>query len=160
MKSPASLSALCIEDDDDTRELLGIYLRSFGLEVELAANGDEALRCSQRKSFDLYLLDSWLPDIDGYDLCREVREHTRRSTRILFFSGAAREVDRQKGIEAGANAYIFKPNFAELFDTLSNLITGVGALENQTHMAQAAPSYLSRTAFLTFANKQLSGGSP
>lgn len=145
MKSPAWLSALCVEGDDDTREILGIYLRSLGLEVELAANADEALRWSQTKDFDLYLLDSWLPDIDGYDLCRQVREHTRRSTRILFFSGAAREVDKQKGIEAGANAYIFKPNFAELIDTLSNLIAGVDVLESVANTHGKAPSKLSQS---------------
>ena len=150
MKSPVLLSALCIEDDDDTRELLGIYLRALGLEVELAANADEARRCSQTKDFDLYLLDSWLPDIDGYDLCRQVREHTRRSTRILFFSGAAREVDRQKGIDAGANAYIFKPNFAELIETLSNLIAGVGVLETGANTHGTGCSKLSQSNRLCY----------
>ena len=128
MQSPHSLRALCVEDDDDTREIIGIYLRSHGLEVELAATADEALRRNQTRDFDLYLLDSWLPDIDGYELCRQIRGG-RRGTPILFFSGAAREVDKQKGIEAGANAYIFKPNFAELIDTLSRLVGGTGVLE-------------------------------
>ena len=116
MKSPASLSALCVEDDDDTREILGIYLRSLGLEVEFAANADEALRCSQSKDFDLYVLDSWLPGIDGYDLCRQVREHTQRATCILFFSAAAREVDRQKGLRLA-----LMPTFLNL--TLLNSLT-------------------------------------
>ncbi|HEX6732748.1 MAG TPA: response regulator [Pyrinomonadaceae bacterium] len=122
MKSHASLSALCVEDDDDTRLMLGIQLKSLGLDVNLAATADEALRWSETKDFDLYLLDAWLPDLDGYELCRQVRRRARRANRILFFSGAAHELDRQKGIEAGANAYVFKPNVDELLSTLSTLI--------------------------------------
>ena len=132
MKSPSLLTALCVEDDDDTRELLAIYLRSLGLEVDVAANANEALRCSESKDFDLYLLDSWLPDIDGYELCRQVRLRARPSNRILFFSGAAREVDKQKGIEAGANAYIAKPNVGELVEILSKLITEVNTVKTAT----------------------------
>lgn len=128
MKSP-SLRALCVEDDDDTRVMLGIQLKSLGLEVNLAATADEALRWSETKDFDLYLLDSWLPDLDGYELCRQVRQRAPRADRILFFSGAAHELDRQKGIEAGARAYVFKPNIDELLNTLSTLIAEATAVE-------------------------------
>lgn len=130
MKPTTSLSALCVEDDDDTRVMLGIQLRSLGLEVDLVATADDALRLSQTKHFDLYLLDSWLPDLDGYELCRQVR-HAHRSNQILFFSGAAREVDRQKGIDAGANAYVNKPNVDELMDTLTNLIAEATGAETK-----------------------------
>ena len=129
MKSPTSLRVLCVEGDDDTRAMLGLQLKALGLEVKLAATADGALRWSETKDFDLYLLDSWLPDLDGYELCRQVRQRVPRADRILFFSGAAREIDRQKGIEAGARAYVFKPNVDELLNTLSTLIAEARAVE-------------------------------
>ena len=129
MRSPASLSILCVEDDNDTREMLGMYLRSLGLEVAFAASAEESLGCIQTRDFDLYILDSWLPDVDGFELCRRIRERTRRGSQIIFFSGAAREVDRRRGIEAGANAYVFKPNFEEFANTIDKLIAEAKAPE-------------------------------
>ena len=128
MKSRTSLRALCVEDDDDTRVMLGMQLKSLGLEVNLAATADEALRWSETKDFDIYLLDSWLPDLDGYELCRQVRQRVPSPTGILFFSGAAHELDKQKGIEAGARAYVCKPNVDELLNTLSTLIAEATAV--------------------------------
>ena len=132
MTSPPTLHALCVEDNIDTRELLGFYLRSLGLEVDLAADAKEALRYSEKTDFDLYLLDSSLPDLDGDELCRQLRQRARRSSPILFFSGAAHEVDKQKGIKAGATAYIAKPNFRELADTLTDLIAKAHAEQIKT----------------------------
>ena len=122
MEPGTPLRALCVEDDDDTRVMLGMQLKSLGLEVSLASTANEALSWSETKNFDFYLLDSWLPDLDGYELCRRVHQRAAGTDRILFFSGAARELDRQKGIEAGARAYVCKPNIDELLSTLSNLI--------------------------------------
>ena len=122
MEPRTSLRALCVEDDDDTRVMLGMQLKSLGLEVNLASTAIEALRWSETKDFDFYLLDSWLPDLDGYELCRRVHQGAAGTDRILFFSGAAHEHDKQKGIEAGATAYVCKPNIDELLNTLSNLI--------------------------------------
>lgn len=139
MKPPTSLSVLCVDDDADTRELLDIYLSSLGLKVTLAATADEALRHNETTAFDLYLLDAWLPDLDGYELCRQVRKRTSRSNPILFFSGAAREIDKQRGIEAGATAYVSKPNFSEFMETLSTLIAETTALQRrQTSVAETS----------------------
>ena len=130
--TPPSLHVLCIEDDVDTRELLGFYLRSLGLEVDLAANASEALRYSDETHFDLYVLESWLPDLEGDALCRELRQRARHPIPILFFSAAAREVDKQKGMKAGATAYITKPDFDELVDTVSDLIAKARAGQMKT----------------------------
>ena len=65
MTLPPPLPALCVEVDVDTREMLGFYLRSLGLEVDLAANANEALRYSDKTHFDLYLIESWLPRLEG-----------------------------------------------------------------------------------------------
>ena len=133
MNSRTSLRALCVEDDDDTRVMLGMQLKSLGLEVSLAATADEALRWSETKDFDFYLLDSWLPDADGYELCRQVRQRAPRADRILFFSGAAHELARQKAIEGGGRAYVFKPNVDELLNSLSTLIAEARADETEAN---------------------------
>ena len=72
-------------------------------------------------SYDLYLLDSWLPDGSGLDLCRKIREFDER-TPILFYSAAA-EIDRELALSNGAQGYLTKPTLnTELCDLVSRLI--------------------------------------
>lgn len=127
MSTPASLRALCVDDDADTRDMLGLYLRALGLNVTAAATAAEALPLIASREFDLFLLDTWLPDFDGIELCRQVRLRAGHEPLILIFSGAAYDVDRQRGLAAGANAYVFKPDVDELLKTLSRLIAEASA---------------------------------
>ena len=129
MRSLPLLSVLCIDGDDDTREMLALYLESRGFAVGLVASAEEALRHIETRDFDLYVLESWLPRLDGYELCRWIHQRAARSSQIIFFSGAAREADRQKGIEAGANAYVVKPNFDEFANTINKFIAEAHALK-------------------------------
>jgi CheY-like chemotaxis protein len=126
MKSPIPLRALCVDDDEGNREVLAILLRFWGLEVDAVATATEAARLSQRESFDLYLLDSWLPDLEGCELCRRLRAHNPEA-RVLFYSGAAYEADRRRAIEAGATAYVVKPDVEELKKVLRHFIAGAWA---------------------------------
>ena len=72
--------------------------------------------------FDLYLLDSWLPDGSGLDLCRQIREFDK-VTPILFYSAAAYEIDRHLAMKCGAQAYLIKPSHpSELCNLVSSLI--------------------------------------
>ena len=68
------------------------------------------------------MLESRLPDIDGSDLCRQMRAFDP-DTPILFFSGAAYEADKKRGIEAGANAYVIKPDFDGLLGTVNQFVS-------------------------------------
>jgi DNA-binding response OmpR family regulator len=72
----------------------------------------------QAERFDLYLLDSRLPDLDGFELCRRMRALDAH-TPILFFSGAAFEADKKRGIEAGADAYVIKPDIHGLVGSIT-----------------------------------------
>lgn len=67
------------------------------------------------------MLDGWLPGIDGFELCKQIREFDS-VTPILFYSGAAYDTDKEKGIAAGANAYVTKPNVEGLIQTILDLI--------------------------------------
>ena len=75
----------------------------------------------QTERFDLFMLDARLPDLDGFELCRRMRDF-RPETPVLFFSGAAYEVDKQRGIEAGASAYVVKPDVEDLLGTVSRFV--------------------------------------
>ena len=71
-------------------------------------NIEEALKLAREQHFDLYILDSWLPDGKGVELCKRLREFDRR-TPIMFLSAAAYETDKQAAIDSGAQCYLIKP---------------------------------------------------
>jgi DNA-binding response OmpR family regulator len=76
----------------------------------------------QTERFDLYVLDASLPDLDGFELCRRMRAFDPE-TPILFFSGAAYEADKKRGIEAGANAYVIKPDLDGLLGSIKQFVS-------------------------------------
>ena len=113
---------LYVEDHEDTRELITIVLRQRDFEVANAHTVDLGVRLASEERFDLYLLDSWLPDGSGLDLCRRIRKFDQ-VTRILFYSAAAYEADKNMALGAGAQAYLIKPSqTSELCDLVSSLI--------------------------------------
>jgi len=113
---------LYVEDHEDTRELITIVLRQRDFEVANANTVDLGVRLASEERFDLYLLDSWLPDGSGLDLCRRIRKFDQ-VTPILFYSAAAYEADKNMALSAGAQAYLIKPSqTSELCDLVSSLI--------------------------------------
>lgn len=119
---PLSPRVLFIEDDADTRELVSFVLTRENFEVVLATDSEEALLAAGEMSFELYLIDNWLPGESGVDLCRRLREFDRR-TPILFYSGAAYEHDKRAAFAAGAQGYLTKPSeLGDLVQEVSQLI--------------------------------------
>ena len=112
---------LYVDDDEDSREMLCVLLGSSRIEVKAVSTAAQALSFIQREHFDLYLLDAWLPDLDGFELCRRLRRLLPH-TPILFFSGAAYETDKQRAIEAGANTYVIKPDLSGLLKSVTHFI--------------------------------------
>jgi len=113
---------LYVDDDEDTRDMLSTLLRFSRIEAKAVATAGQALSSIQTERFDLYLLDSRLPDLDGFELCRRMRAFDAH-TPILFFSGAAYEADKKRGIKAGANAYVIKPDLAGLIRSIKQFIS-------------------------------------
>jgi DNA-binding response OmpR family regulator len=99
---------LCTEDNTDTRELLMVLLQCAGYEVVCTENAREAFRLAKSQSFDLYLVDGWLPDSSGLSLTQWIREFDK-TTPILFYSGAAYDSDLRNALNAGASGYLVKP---------------------------------------------------
>jgi DNA-binding response OmpR family regulator len=102
--------------------MLTTLLRLALIEAKAVGTAAQALSLIQRERFDLYLLDGWLPGLDGFELCRQMRAFDPH-TPILFFSGAAYEADKKRGIEAGANAYVVKPDVDGLVGTITQLVS-------------------------------------
>ena len=114
---------LCVDDDEDSRIMLVALLKIAFIEATAVGTAAQALSLIQAEHFDLYLLDGWLPGIDGFELCRRMRAFDPRIP-ILFFSGAAAETDKRKGIAAGANDYLIKPDIFELVKSIKQLTSG------------------------------------
>jgi len=115
------LQVLSVDDNEETAEILGLLMKSYEVEVTAARSSADALLKIKSRCFDLYLLDGWLPVLDGFELCRQIRE-SDSTTPILFYSGAAYEIDKQKAFAAGANAYVTKPDVDGLVETMLELI--------------------------------------
>ena len=113
---------LYIEDHEDTRELITLVLGQFNYSVIACSTIEAGIKLAQSKTFDLYLLDSWLPDGSGLDLCKKIREFDQ-GTPILFYSAAAYEADRESALQSGAQAYLVKPSrTSELCALVTSLI--------------------------------------
>lgn len=117
MAPKVRLRVLCVDDDEDSRVMLTTLLKLALIEAKAVGTAAQALSSIQTEPFDLYMLDSRLPDVDGFEFCRRLRAIDPH-TPILFFSGAAYEADKKKGIEAGANAYVIKPDLDGLVSSI------------------------------------------
>ena len=113
---------LYIEDHEDTRELVRLVLEQRSYEVVTGSTIESGVALANTQDFDLYLLDSWLPDGSGLDLCRQIREFDK-ATPIVFYSAAAYEIDRDQALKSGAQAYLIKPSQpSELCKLVTSLI--------------------------------------
>lgn len=118
---------LCVDNDEDSREMLSTLLKFYRFEAETVATAAQALSLIQAERFDLYLLEARLPGLDGFELCRRMHDVDPR-TPILFFSGAAYEADKKRGIEAGATAYVSKTDVDGLLGRISQLVSHADAV--------------------------------
>jgi len=101
---------LVIEDEEDIQELLKFNLVKEGYQVAMAVTGEEGLRQATTHIPDLILLDLMLPKIDGLEVCRRIRSHTRVSgVPIIMLTAKGEEADVVTGLEVGADDYIVKP---------------------------------------------------
>ena len=83
MPPKARLRVLCVDDDEDSRVMLTTLLKLALIEAKTVGTGAQALSSIQAERFDLYLLDSRLPDIDGFDLCRRMRDFDHADSFLL-----------------------------------------------------------------------------
>ena len=101
---------LVVEDDNDISYMLKIYFTGLGYDVDVAPRGMEALEKTHSVLPHLIVLDIMLPDIDGYEVCRRLRQSTRTShIPVIFLTQKDERSDKLQGLELGADDYITKP---------------------------------------------------
>ncbi len=102
-----SRKVLIVDDEKPISDILKFNLQKEGYDVEAAFDGEEAIRKVYKFEPDLILLDIMLPKIDGFQVCKKVRENF--NTPILMLTAKEEEVDKVLGLELGADDYITKP---------------------------------------------------
>ncbi|MCL7746803.1 response regulator transcription factor [Halalkalibacter alkaliphilus] len=101
------LNVLVADDDDNIRGIIDHYLKKQKYNVVEAENGRDALDLALEKQFDMVILDILMPEMDGYDVCREIRKVS--NVPIIMLTASGDELDRVLGLELGADDYIIKP---------------------------------------------------
>ena len=125
---------LIVDDDENIAELISLYMTKECFETKLVYDGESALREVNSFAPDLILLDLMLPGIDGYQVCRKVRQKSQ--TPIIMLSAKGEVFDKVLGLELGADDYLEKP-----FDT-KELVARVKAVLRRY---KAAPPAAPRT---------------
>jgi two-component system phosphate regulon response regulator PhoB len=101
---------LVIEDEPDIRDLLAFHLEREGYAVTKSGNGAEGLRLARASPPDLILLDLLLPEVNGFEVCRRLRQDpATQAVPLVMLTARGDEVDRVLGLELGADDYVVKP---------------------------------------------------
>ena len=107
---------LSVEDDPDTQEMLGVLLNQHGYRFQAVDNCADALRVIRDSDPAAVLLDNLLPDGNGIELCRQVRQFNKRVP-IIFLSGSGFGQEQEEALESGANVFLTKPLKLDKFFT-------------------------------------------
>lgn len=116
---------LVVDDSVNTREIEKSILESYGYEVDIACDGENALEKTSEVLYDLVVTDIEMPRLDGFSLCERLRKDERyKMVPIIIVSSRDKPEDKRRGIEVGADAYIVKGHFdqSNLLDTVQNLL--------------------------------------
>ena len=115
---------LIIEDDVPTATMIVNVLSHAGCNVIAVHTGKKGMELAHARKFDLIVLDIDLPDVNGFEVCRDLKQrHLSHRTPIIFISGRLSDEDKQRGLELGAVDYVPKP-FAGI-DLVSRLLSHI-----------------------------------
>ena len=140
MRSPPC-RVLYVDNDEDTCEMITLLLDSHGIKVTCVKSAADATVIMGSERYDLLLLDVCLPDLDGLEFCRELRRSDLK-TPIFFYSGAAYASDISKGLAAGANGYVVKPDIEGLLQVVLTALEMPVAdeIRRERSLAQRVPA--------------------
>lgn len=101
---------LVVDDDPYILMSLEFLMKKNGYDVMVARNGTEALELVEKQIPHMVLLDIMMPDVDGYEICRHIKNSKKlQGAKVVFMSAKTKEVDIKKGYDLGASLYITKP---------------------------------------------------
>src|SRR3954469_17580804 len=130
--------ALVVDDAAENRMLVSALLIQQGFAVDQAADGEAAVLAAERNPLDLIVLDIGLPDIDGVEVCRRVRNFS--DAHVLMLTAQDTELDKVVGFEAGADDYVNKPfSIAELVGRCKDVLRRVASRPTVASAASLAP---------------------
>lgn len=129
---------LIVEDETTLQETLAYNLKRQGYEVEIASDGVTALQIARQSHPDLVILDIMLPGLDGFEVCRLLRQEM--STPILMLTAKDDEIDRVVGLEVGADDYMTKPfSMRELMARIKAMLRRVRMIREEMEKAETLP---------------------
>lgn len=139
---------LLVEDEENIREVVKLNLELENFEVVATGNGKDAIRYFQEQHFDLIILDVMLPEIDGFQICEQIRL-TDMEVPVIFLTAKDAVGDRISGLKKGADDYLTKPFvLEELLLRINNLIKRTSkSPENTPEVFEFGPN---RINFITF----------
>ncbi len=115
---------LLADDETNIRTSLADILEKLGYEVIQAANGQEAIEKARRQNPDLVLLDTKMPDMDGFEVCRQIKKIEGLTIKVIIYTGYIEAVDITKARLAGADDYEVKTeDFGKLISAVKKLIS-------------------------------------
>lgn len=126
---------LITDDDDDLAMIISDMLTSYGYKVSRAENGEQAFELLSENTYHIILLDINLPDVDGFELCRQLREIS--TVPIIFASARKSEIDRIQGYDIGGDDYLSKPY------SMKELLSHINALVRRTYGFQKQEKIIS-----------------
>lgn len=139
---------LLVEDEEHIRDVVSLNLDLEGYETICAGNGREAIRLFQEQHFDLIILDVMLPEIDGFQVCEQIRL-TNLEVPIIFLTAKDTAMDRIAGLRRGADDYLTKPFvLEELLLRIHNLVRR--SLKGPEHTPEIYAFGNNRINFVTF----------
>ena len=145
---------LIVEDEESIAELEKDYLELSGFEVEIENNGETGLKRGMEEEFDLLILDLMLPGVDGFEICKKIREV--KNTPIIMVSAKKDDIDKIRGLGLGADDYMTKPFLMqELLLRISGILRRAyrGQLQRETALRLGE-----RTVDLSDATVSSAGG--
>jgi two-component system OmpR family response regulator len=128
-------SILVVDDDPHIRDVVRFAFEKTGMNISIAQDGKEALRQFDRNVHELIVLDIGMPEMDGLEVCRQIRKTS--DTPILFLSARDEEIDRVLGLEIGGDDYVTKPFSPR------ELVARVNAILRRTRSAPAVAKAIS-----------------
>jgi len=145
---------LLVEDEEQLRKIIKMNLELENYEVVATDNGKKALDIASEQYFDLMLLDIMLPDVNGFQICEQIRLKNNE-VGIIFISAKDTSQDRITGLKLGADDYLTKPfNLEELLLRVHNLIK-----RRSTDTQKEYDNYVFSDVSINFANYEVKKGS-
>ena len=116
---------LIVDDEPNIVDSLEFLMRGSDYEVRVARNGEEALQLAESFRPDVVLLDVMMPQRSGFEVCQKIRENPAlRDVKIIMLTAKGRDVEKEKGLDLGANTYVTKPfSTKELMNTVRGLLS-------------------------------------